>query len=448
MKKTLALLYPIALLASSTFDDELFTWSRTFAELMHLVNTHYYITVSPQEAMCKAMNAFVSFDPHSKFLDPKAYQNIKNVTNGQFFGIGVLLSPKEPHDAIITVSDCILHGPAHTAGIKSGDMIIALDNSPVLGLTVDEITEKIKGAQGTIVQVTLLRKGKTIEIPVKRDTIKDYDAQAYYFTDQKVAYIAIHTFTSNSAQQLEKVLLYAQNNNASGIIIDLRDNTGGLLQAAVDCASLFVPEKTTIVYTKNKDQKIIETFATARKPLNLGTMPIFILVNHHTASAAEIFAGTFKRHPSLYTFLLGTQTFGKGSVQPVFPLSNGCAVKLTHALYYLANGVSIQGVGIEPDFVIEKKVTEQSPGLNSLLDSESKLPKSIQPAKKQKKKNEEPQKALLQDYQVHVTLSLINVLVLAHTNAQLDLTTPQKAYTYLFQHQPFTDTLDVEEIML
>jgi len=460
MKKITYFLYFSALCAAQTptFDEELFTWSRTFAELMHLVNTSYYVTVSPQEALFKAMNAFISFDPHSKFLDPKAYQDIKNVTNGQFFGIGVLLSPKEPHEATVTISDCVPESPAYTAGIKPNDLLIALDKTPLMGLTIDEITEKIKGVQGSTIELTILRNGTTIQVPVKRDTIKDHDAHAYHLTDHRCVYIALRTFTSNSARQLEKALTYAQNNNSNGVIIDVRDNTGGLLHAAVDCAALFLPEKSIVVYTKNKEQKIIETFATNRAPLNLNNMPIFILVNHQTASAAEIFAGSLKKHPTLYTFLVGTQTFGKGSVQPLFPLSNGCAVKLTHALYYLGNGTTIQGIGIEPDFIIEKKVllSDDTKTLSTLFGNEGKLHNSIKQKGARTKKTVHPEenwktklkKNVTNDHHVQVSVSLMQLLHEARANKQHDLSTPLKAYAFLFHRQPFTDTIDSDELVL
>lgn len=461
------LLYSLLILSAahaqptgSTFDEELFTWSRTFAELMHLVNTSYYIQVSPQEAMLQAMNAFVSFDPHSKFLDPKAYQAIKNVTTGKFFGIGVLLAPKEPADSSITVTDCLPQSPAEKAGIKPQDAIIGLDDTPLTGLTVDEVTDKIKGPQNSTVKITVIRKGQTKNINVKRDTIKDHDAFAYHLTDQNCTYIAIRTFTSHSAQHLENALMHAKKQRSKGLIIDVRDNTGGLLQAAVDCAALFLPHESIVVYTKNKDQKIIETFKTTRVPLTLDDMPIFILVNHQTASAAEIFAGSLKNNPKLFIFLLGTQTFGKGSVQPIFPLSNGCAVKLTHALYYLANGITIQGTGIEPDFVIEKKVapSEETKTLTTLFGNESKLAKSIKTdtfVKTKKTAQEESRdwktklkKSVASDHHVQVALAYIELLTHARVAKPHEVNSPHKAHAYLFHHQPFNDMLDMEEIIL
>lgn len=454
-------IYPIYTIDTTTkqFDEELFIWSRTFAELMHLVNTSYYVNITPEQAMIRAMNAFVSFDPHSKFLSPKEYHALKEVTSGQFCGIGVMLLPKEAAASGITVSDCIPQGPAQIFGIKPHDTIIALDDAPLIGLTTDEVAEKIKGPQNSMVKVALIRKGKPHTVTVKRNIIKDHDAFAYTITDHNCTYISIRTFTNTSARQLEKAVTHALAKNHTGIIIDIRNNSGGLLQAAVDCAALFLPKNTTVVYTKNREQKIIETFNTNREPLAIGSLPIFILVNHHTASAAEIFAGALKKNKSVYSFLLGTQTFGKGSVQPIFPLSNGCAVKLTSALYYLGNGTTIQAVGITPDFVIPDKITPETDThiVQEITDNESKLAHAIKPellkkTKKVHKKElswqEKQKKSVYTDHYVQVALSFTELITQARTNKNITLDTPSKTLSFLFQHNPFTEGIDLEEINL
>jgi len=285
-------------------------------------------------------------------------------------------------------------------------------------------------------------------------------------------------FSENVAKSLEALLQRAHKDNCRGIIIDLRNNSGGLLDVAVDILGLFVPKGSVVVTTKNRQNAITEKYVTQRDPVSKQlTIPIIILVNNFTASAAEILAGCLKIYSekagaeptkkstqqSLPVFLLGTKTFGKGSVQEVIPVSNDSAIKLTTSLYYLPNDTTIQGTGIQPDFVIERlfPASEQMSWISKVYGSEGALSNAIKPtdAKKEsetsKKKDEKKQseknwvdksrEALEQDNQFKTALSMINLYQLGRTSAPQEIVTRDKAVAFL-SRQCSCDKIILEEV--
>ena len=443
-----------------TYDDQVYTWSRTFAELLHLVNTKYYITVSPEEGMLKAMNAFLCFDPHSRVLDPKTYTEIMNVTQGEICGIGVILAPKKTQHDHVVLLDVIPEKPAARAGIKALDKLIAIDSHSVNELSGEEIAAKLKGKRNSLVTLMVVRNGEILTFPIKRDIIEIEDAWAYYLSEHKIYYVALQNFTNNTAQQLETVIKKALANHAHGLIIDLRDNGGGLLQAAVDSAGIFLPKNSLIVATKDREQKKIESFFTNRDPLAVETLPIFILTNNFTASAAEILAGALKISAHNNIFIIGTTTFGKGSVQEVIALSNNCAAKITTALYHLSDDSSIQGIGIDPDFIIDKKFrpTEDMNILNKLYGCEDTLKNSLcNQTKTEPKKVAVPQEKdwktqrkerVAQDYQVQSAIHLINLFNLGKSIQPELFKTRDQAVNYLKKQYITNDAIILEEIKL
>lgn len=448
-----------------SYDEEIYTWSRTFAELLHLVDTKYYCAVSPQEGMLKAMNAFLCFDPHSRVLDPKTYTDIMNVTQGEICGIGVVLGPKKiPQDHMVLL-DVIPEKPAAKAGLKPLDKLIAIDNISVAELSSEEIANKLKGKRNSIVTLMVIRNGEILTVPIKRDIIEVEDAWAYHVPEHKTYYIAIQNFTNNTARQLETILTKALKQKAQGLIIDVRDNGGGLLQAAVDSAGLFVARDSLVVSTKDRHQKVVEKFFTKREPVTLGSLPVFILVNNFTASAAEILAGVLKLYstqkPGIFIFVIGTTTFGKGSVQEILLLSNNCAAKITTALYHLPDDTSIQGIGVEPDFIIDKKLcpSEDMNIFNKLYGSEQTLKNTLtnQTNREQKivipelaKKDWKTQRKerVAQDYQIQSALHLINLFSIGKSAHPELFTTRNQALVYLKKHYVTNDKVMLEELKL
>jgi carboxyl-terminal processing protease len=433
---------PSALSPEDQFDKAFYDWSRTLAEAAHVVKTKYYVKdLNPQENLAKAINSFVSADPHSSFLDQKTYKNILESTSGEFFGIGVVIANKAADDEFLVILDTIPEGPSEKSGIRQGDKIIEIDGSALRGMTTDEATAKLKGQRHSTVHIKVMREGypESLAFNITRDVIKEKSSLCYYFKDHNVYYLHLNTFSHNAVKQLSDLIKKSQKQKYKGLILDLRNNSGGLLVSAVDIASLFVSPKSLVVVTKDRNNNVIEQYVTQTNPISTGPLPIFILMNNYTASAAEILAGCLqvhsdkiaqqsgdKKQDKLLVFLVGTRTFGKGSVQEIIPVSNDCAIKLTTALYFLPNDTTIQGIGIEPDIEIERKFPppSQMQWVNQFYGSERALKNSIKANKEEEKKPEvkakEPEKSLKEkrketlasDSQIRDTLTCINILTL------------------------------------
>jgi carboxyl-terminal processing protease len=356
------------------------------------------------------------------------------------------------------VVDTIPEGPSDKAGVVPMDKIIEIDGKPLEGMSTDEALAYLKGPKGTTVHIKILRDEQQdlLEFDIVRDIIKEQVSLAFYLEQQQIYYVALTMFTSNSASQLEHILNKAQDKSVRALIIDLRNNSGGLLDAAVDIVGLFVPKGSLVVTTKDKNNNETSRYVTKRNPLDLH-LPIFILVNNFTASAAEILAGCLKQHAmhpkenkkkQLNVFITGTKTFGKGSVQEVIPVSNNSAVKVTTSLYFLPDDVSIQGVGITPDFIIEKTFppTKQVSWFTKFYGREQSLKNYIridnhtnEAAKEQEKTNEtkkqswnmRAQKRLQEDNQFKETVSIINLYHMAFTSCPQNITNRTKAIQFI-----------------
>jgi carboxyl-terminal processing protease len=416
------------------FDKSVYSGSRTLAEVCHLVKTKYYRRdVDVDSAWKGAITALVSIDPHSTYIDSKPLKDLYEQTSGQFFGIGVVIAHKEPDQEFLAIVDTVGGGPAEKAGMKAGDKLIEVDGHAVKGLNTDEVTAKLKGARYSTVNVKVMREGNQdpLHFSIKRDEIKEQGALSYFFKDHGIYYVHLGTFASTDAKKLETFFSKAIKNKGKGIILDLRNNSGGLLNAAVDIAGLFLERNSLVVVTKDRDNKNIDEYRTTREPLNFGNIPVIVLVNNFSASAAEILAGALKVHsqeaakksgkrPTI--LLIGTKTFGKGSVQEVIPLHNDCAIKLTTALYFLPNNETIQGLGIEPDLAFERKFppTSQMQWVNQVYGRESALRNSIKVKEEAKQKTtskkddkawkEKRKEAIESDSQIRDAVTCLNIL--------------------------------------
>lgn len=479
MKKMLSLLLiPIIAHAqeNKSFDELAYNWSRTFAEVMQLVNKKHFKVANLEECMVKAIDGFLSnLDPHSSFLDPKTYKSMIESTSGQFFGIGIVIdNTRKSKDKHLTVVDTIPDGPADKGGVRALDKIIEIDGVQLEGMTTEEATSKLKGPRNTTVNIKILREGHPDIIPfdITRDVIKEQNLLGFHIKNYDIYYVSLNMFTENAVKQIEKLLQQSTKHPYKGLILDLRNNSGGLLNAAVNIAGLFLDKGSLVVITKDKHDKEIERYATKREPVASPNMPIFILVNNYTASAAEILAACLKTHsqemakknpdsPKLRVFIVGTNTFGKGSVQEVIPVSNNCAVKITTSLYY-PNGANIQGEGITPDFIIERTFppTEQMQWFTKHYGRERALQNYIktsdqqkeEPKKEELKKNQptrwsERAKQMLQtDNQLREAISLINLLHLFEKMCPEKVCNRGKAIDQLKAGHIANDTLDIEEI--
>jgi carboxyl-terminal processing protease len=342
---------------------------KTYSEVVSLIEDKAFRSVDFSKFIQNSLKAAVGeVDAHSAFLNPESYKAAIESTSSEFSGIGVSIISKMPYDEALVVIDVIPGGPAEKAGLRGGDKIVEVDGKKLRSLSTDEALGKLKGKTGTKVKIKVIRRRKPLEFKITRDVIKNQSSVCFFFADQQVYYLSLRIFSENAASQVAELLKIANQGKCNGLIIDLRRNPGGILNSAIEMAGLFLEKNSIVAVTKDKAKAVVDTYTTTTDPILKTDIPIFILVDNFTASAAEILAGSLRHHSvkcyekngkknsrSLLVFLVGTSTFGKGSVQEVIPISNGCALKLTTMLYYLPDDLSIQATGIEPDFLVKPK---------------------------------------------------------------------------------------------
>ena len=479
-------------------EKDIYQWLRTVSEVVSIVEKKAFRQVDFSDFIQESLKAAVPHvDAHSAFFSQSSYKDTIESTSGEFSGIGVSIISKAPEDDTLTIIEVIQDGPAEKAGLKGGDKIIEVNGDKLRGLATDEVINKMKGKVKTDVKVKIIRDKKPLEFKVVRDIIKDQSSQCYYFKDQNIYYISLKIFAENSAKQISELLKKANEGKCKGIIIDLRRNPGGILDIAVEMAGLFLPKKSLVVTTKDRDKHTVAEYHTKRDPVLKTDVPVFILIDNFTASASEILAGalkyyseennTKKNQKKLMVFLLGTPTFGKGSVQEVIPISNGCALKLTTMLYYLPNQQSIQAIGIKPDFLIKPKIipSDEIKWINELYGKETSLKHHItvkevdenngkkasidekssekqennnkeESNKENKKSNdkedseksweEKHKEAINQDSAIQTSINMISLLNLAKKCEPKKVETRQKAIEFLKQNCLTDEMVDIEKV--
>ncbi|MCK5523793.1 MAG: S41 family peptidase [Thiomargarita sp.] len=325
---------------------------RTFTEVFHRIKTDYVEEVDDKTLLENAIHGMLNgLDPHSNYLTPEAYQEIKIGTTGKFGGLGIEVGME---DGFIKVIAPIDDTPAQRAGIKAGDLIIRLDDTPVKGMTLGDAVKIMRGKPGTGIILTIVRdtESKPITITVVRAIIRVKSIKSRMLEDN-YGYIRISHFQSRTGSDLKKAIKALEKENKrklEGVVLDLRNNPGGVLNAAVDVSDTFLNDG-LIVYTKGRVEDASLNFKANNKDL-LNGAPIVVLVNDGSASASEIVAGALQDHKR--AIIMGTKTFGKGSVQTILPMNNNAALKLTTARYFTPLGRSIQAEGIKPDIILNK----------------------------------------------------------------------------------------------
>lgn len=351
-----------------TKSELIYRWLRTFAETTATVEKKAFRNVDFSKFMIEGLkSAIASIDSHSAFIEN--FDEISDATSGSFSGIGVSVIAKSPEDEAMLVVDVLDDSPSQKAGIKSGDKIVGVDDEKVRGLSTDEVVRKMKGKKGSTVKLKIIRNKRPIEVEVMRDTISDQNSMCYYLPDQDVCYFSLKMFSENSAAQFKELFLKCKKSKkCQGVILDLRDNPGGVLESAVEMASLFLPKNSLVVTTKDRGNNLMGEYKTTTEPIFDAKIPVFVLINNFTASASEILAGCLRHHSEAQyaaggnrsmpmVFVVGADSHGKGSVQEVIPVSNGCALKLTTMLYFLPGDSSIQEIGVKPDFEIKPRAS-------------------------------------------------------------------------------------------
>ncbi len=460
----------------SAFDAGAQSWSQTMANVYHTVKKESYFPVQVNPAMIRALDAFAhEADEHASFLGPDDYKQLLTTTSGNFFGIGVELAPKKEDDEYAVVLNVKPSSPAEKEGLKRYDKIVAIDGTPVGTLSTTECINKLKGDKRySAVTLDIIReKTGALKFIIQRDSIPEENCWCYYMPQQKILYCGLSLFTQQVPAQLEAALAKGLLKKPKGIILDLRDNAGGVLKSAVDCASCFLANRSLVVSTKGRNNRTIDQYFTQKEPLVRTDIPVIILVNNYTASSAEILAQALKIHSkkgrlvgrsirapqstahqlSPHIFILGTPTYGKGSVQEVKPVGNNCALKITTALYYLPDNTSIQEKGIMPDFVIKQKYPQSAELklLEKMYGKEQKHHKKEQTPHKLPKRNHKDahsqrMHALKKDYQVECACNLLLLLDLARSTVPQEVVTHEKAFHWLHDHFACPRSMIAQEI--
>ena len=320
-----------------------------FQKVLTFVETNYVDATKNKDLMYGAIKGMLeTLDPHSNFLPPDIFKEMKTDTSGKFGGLGIEIGMK---DNILTVVSPIEDTPAWKAGIKAGDRIVKIDKESTKGMTLVEAVAKMRGKKGTAVILSIYREGfdKIRDVPVKRETIKIQSVKSDVIEPQ-YGYVRLASFNEDAAVDIKRAMdQMEKSGKLKGLVLDLRTNPGGLLDQAVDVSSLFIDEG-VIVSTigRNRDQKEVKY---AKKGMARKDLPLAVLVNSSSASAAEIVAGAIQDHHR--GIIMGGTTFGKGSVQTVVELGQDMGLKLTIARYYTPSGRSIQEKGVQPDIVLD-----------------------------------------------------------------------------------------------
>lgn len=349
-----AFLPPSNAYAAKDQDDEsdIYEELKVFTDVLSIVKKDYVQKVNAKSIVEGAIKGMLStLDPHSGYLDPDFYKDLQIKTKGEFGGLGIEITVR---DGLLYVVSPMDDSPAKKAGVRAGDVIVKIDGEFAKNLSLVDAVKKLRGPKGSYVVITISREGvkRLIDLKVRREIITVDSVKSIYL-DEGFGYVRLTQFMEKTTEDLKKALedFHKKYNHKKlkGLILDLRNNPGGLLEQAVSVADLFLDEG-VIVYTDGRMENQKQKFYATKKDTE-PEYPIVVLINGGSASASEIVAAALKDHGR--ALILGTKSFGKGSVQTITPLSNGGAVTLTTALYYTKSGNSIQAKGVEPDIVIE-----------------------------------------------------------------------------------------------
>lgn len=403
---SLVCLLPSSLLAEPASEADLpLEELRTFVEVMERIKNAYVEPIDDKTLLENAIKGMLEhLDPHSAWLDSKSFTELQENTSGEFGGLGLEIGTEEGGLQVIAPID---DSPAAAAGIEAGDLIIRIDGQPTKGMSLMDAVEHLRGEPGTPVVLNISRDHqRSFEVKLKRAIIKTRSVREQLL-EPDYGLLRISQFQTSTGKETGKALRQLEKTNnrpLKGVVLDLRNNPGGVLQAATEVADHFLSQG-RIVYTKGRLENSKVEFD-AKPRTSIGQIPMVVLINGGSASASEIVAGALQDHQR--AVIMGTTSFGKGSVQSVLPLGEDKGLKLTTARYYTPAGRSIQALGIEPDIVVERsKTTTKSPEGHF---KEADLAGHLEGDKKQKKDNQPQSELLDSDNQLSQALSLLKGL--------------------------------------
>jgi len=373
MKRTFFLLFltlSAIVIKLKANDDSRYSDLQTFARVLNIIEKSYVEPVEVKKLIHGAIKGMLKeLDPHSAFLSPEVYKEFENETSGEFGGIGIEITIEGGQ---LTIISPIEDTPAFAAGLQARDKIIAINGISTKGFNLVDASKHLKGRRGDKVTLTISREGvKPFDVTIVRGSVKIKSVRSQTF-DENYLYIKISSFIENTSASVEKAIQnhLSQKKELFGVILDLRKNPGGLLDQAIKVSDLFLKDGLTIVSTQGR-QKEAREVTTSTKRTKYTDFPMLVLIDAGSASASEIVAGALQDHKR--ALIMGSRSFGKGSVQSIIKLGDGSALKLTIARYYTPSGRSIQAEGILPDLIFEDLNDSQTKSV--VKDGSSKIRK-------------------------------------------------------------------------
>jgi carboxyl-terminal processing protease len=365
--------------------DDLYRQVQLFSDTLAIIRTEYVDETKPKDLIYGALKGMLSaLDPHSQFMDPDTYNELKVDTEGKFGGLGIEITIK---DGLLTIVTPIEDTPAWKAGIKAQDIIVRINNELTRDMTITDAVKRMRGKPGEPVNITILREAekKLLEFKIVRDIIKIKDIKDARIIEDGIGYIRLVEFRENTPQDINAALENLSKAGMNALILDLRNNPGGLLDTAVKVAERFTEKGKMIIYTKGrKPSQNLEFFSRAAHPVL--SLPMVVLINEGSASGSEIVAACLQDYKR--AIILGTKSFGKGSVQTVIPLSDGSALRLTTSKYFTPLGKVIHEKGVMPDIVVEEgKIEVAHPAEKKPEDVFEEIEKKEKPAKEEGQPN-------------------------------------------------------------
>ena len=390
--------------------DDLYAQIELYSYALTTIQADYVEEKTPKDLIYGSLRGMLSsLDPHSQFLDPDEYKELKTETQGKFGGLGIEISIR---DGLLTIITPLEDTPAWRAGIKAGDHIVKIENELTRDLTLNDAVKKLRGKPGSEVKITVLREGadKLIDFTIVREIIQIQDVKNTQILQDRVGYIRLAEFREDSATAFRKALDELTQQGADSLILDLRNNPGGLLNVAIDITEEFLAQGKTIVSTKGR-RLSQNTITRSANKTHLINWPMVVLINEGSASGSEILAGALQDNKRAIT--LGGKSFGKGSVQSVIPLPDGSGLRLTTSKYFTPSGRSIHGIGIEPDIVVEPQVPpegvkeEKEKKVEQIFEGVQNQNTPDPEKPKQDGKEAEIRERLLKDNQVQSAISVL-----------------------------------------
>lgn len=396
-------------------DDETYRQLNLFGDVFERVKEKYVDEVTDEQLIEAAINGMLTdLDPHSSYLDAKDYKDMQVNTRGSFGGLGIEVTME---NGLVKVVSPIDDTPAYKAGVEAGDYITHLDGEDIMGMTLSDAVDRMRGKVGTKIDLTIRREGEPepIEISIKRDIIKIKSVRSRLEDD--IGYIRITTFSSNTSNDVEKEIKSLNkeygDKELKGYVLDLRNNPGGLLTQAIEVSDLFL-DRGEIVSTRGRDESDTRRDNATKGDVTEGK-PIVVLINGGSASASEIVAGALQDHRR--AVVMGTDSFGKGSVQTIISLPGHGAMRLTTARYYTPSGRSIQAKGIEPDILVEPAKIEKIDISGNMRENDLRgaLDRNKDAKNDNKDDKDASESAANKDYQLARALDLLRGLALYDT---------------------------------